>query len=48
MKKDDKLISAVKLVNEAIEKRGYARILLSTGASQFPFFKEFVKENIRL
>ena len=37
---------AAKLVNEAIEKRGYARILLSTGASQFPFFKEFVKENI--
>lgn len=37
---------AAKLVNDAIEKRGYARILLSTGASQFPFFKEFVKESI--
>ena len=37
---------AARLVNAAIEKRGYARILLSTGASQFPFFAEFVKEDI--
>ena len=37
---------AAELVNAAIEKQGYARILLSTGASQFPFFVEFVKENI--
>lgn len=34
------------LVNAAIEKQGYARILLSTGASQFPFFQEFVKQPI--
>lgn len=39
-------IHAAKLVNDAIAKQGYARILLSTGASQFPFFVEFVKQNI--
>ncbi len=37
---------ATKLINEAIAKQGYARILLSTGASQFPFFDEFVKQDI--
>ncbi len=37
---------AAKIINEAIEKQGYARILLSTGASQFPFFTEFVKAEI--
>lgn len=37
---------AAKLINEAIAKQGYARILLSTGASQFPFFDEFVKQDI--
>lgn len=39
-------IHAAKLVNDAIAKQGYARILLSTGASQFPFFVEFVKQNV--
>ena len=39
-------IHAAKLVNEAIKTQGYARILLSTGASQFPFFDEFVKQDI--
>ena len=39
-------VHAAKLVNEAIQKQGYARILLSTGASQFPFFVEFVKQDI--
>lgn len=39
-------IHAAKLINEAIAKQGYARILLSTGASQFPFFEEFVKQDI--
>lgn len=34
---------AADCVNAAIKERGYARILLSTGASQFPFFEEFVK-----
>lgn len=37
---------AEKCINEAIENQGYARILLSTGASQFPFFDEFVKCDI--
>lgn len=39
-------IQAAKVINEAIAKQGYARILLSTGASQFPFFNEFVKQDI--
>jgi glucosamine-6-phosphate deaminase len=39
-------IHAAKLVNQAIAMQGYARILLSTGASQFPFFDEFVKQDI--
>ena len=37
---------AATLVNEAIRKNGSARILLSTGASQFPFFAEFVKQPV--
>ena len=37
---------AAECVRAAIEKQGYARILLSTGASQFPFFDEFVKCDI--
>ena len=39
-------IHAARCINEAIAKQGYARILLSTGASQFPFFDEFVKQDI--
>ena len=39
-------IHAEKLINEAIAKKGSARILLSTGASQFPFFAEFVNRDI--
>lgn len=39
-------LHATKVINEAIKKQGYARILLSTGASQFPFFDEFVKQDI--
>ena len=34
---------AAGLVKKAIEEKGSARILLSTGASQFPFFEEFVR-----
>lgn len=34
------------LINQCIENKGKARILLSTGASQFEFFKSFVKMNI--
>ena len=37
---------AASVVKEAIKTQGYARILLSTGASQFPFFEEFIKEDI--
>ena len=37
---------ATRLINEAIAECGSARILLSTGASQFPFFEWFVKEDI--
>ena len=37
---------AASLINAAIAERGSARILLSTGASQFPFFEWFVKEDI--
>ena len=40
-------LQTAELVNAAIEKQGYARILLSTGASQFPFFEEFVKQNVQ-
>ena len=39
------LITAKKL-NEAIANKGNARILLSTGASQFTFFAEIVKQNV--
>lgn len=39
-------IHAAKLINQAIEEKGNARILLSTGASQFPFFEEFIKQDI--
>jgi len=37
---------AKKYIDEAIKERGCARILLSTGASQFPFFDEFTKLDI--
>ena len=37
---------AAALINEAIAAKGSARILLSTGASQFPFFDEFVTRDI--
>ena len=33
-------------LRETIKKDGVARLLLSTGASQFPFFVEFVKEDV--
>jgi glucosamine-6-phosphate deaminase len=39
-------IHACEKINEAIKNNGKARILLSTGASQFPFFEEFVKQPI--
>ena len=39
-------LHASELIKDAIKKRGCARILLSTGASQFPFFEAFVKADI--
>ena len=39
-------IQAAEIVNEAINRQGSARILLSTGASQFAFFEEFVKQPV--
>ena len=37
---------ATEAINKAIAETGNARILLSTGASQFTFFEHFVKEDI--
>lgn len=37
---------AAKRLREIIAAQGHARIVLSTGASQFPFFTYFTKENI--
>ncbi|NOU65407.1 glucosamine-6-phosphate deaminase [Paenibacillus sp. LMG 31461] len=37
---------ASEVIMEAIQKKGKARIILSTGASQFGFFQAFVKLNI--
>ena len=34
------------LINKAIEEKGHARIVLSTGSSQFEMFQAIVKENI--
>ena len=39
-------VQAAEIVNDAISRNGIARILLSTGASQFEFFEEFVKQDI--
>lgn len=37
---------AEELIKRTIDEQGCARILLSTGASQFPFFDEIVKRDI--
>lgn len=37
---------AAAVINEAIQARGAARIVLSTGASQFAFFEAFVKQPV--
>ena len=37
---------AAQIINEAISRKGGAVILLSTGASQFPFFNEFIKTDV--
>ena len=38
--------AAAKKLGEVIEKKGYARILLSTGASQFDFFTALADEKV--
>lgn len=38
---------AADVLNEAIERKGSARLLLSTGASQLKFFEEFVKQDVK-
>ena len=38
--------AAAEKLNKVIAERGSARLLLSTGASQFSFFEHFVKEDI--
>lgn len=35
-----------KLINKAIEAKGHARIVVSTGSSQFEMFQAVVKENV--
>lgn len=37
---------ATQIIREAIHQNGKARILLSTGASQFTFFEAFVKQDL--
>lgn len=37
---------AAGIINEAIDRQGSARIVLSTGASQLEFIERFIKENI--
>ena len=37
---------AAEAINKSIHTNGSARILLSTGASQFPFFENFIKQDI--
>lgn len=37
---------AAGIINDNIREKGFARIVLSTGASQFTFFEEFVKQDI--
>lgn len=39
-------IETADALNEAIREKGFARILLSTGASQFPFFEEIVNMEV--
>ncbi len=38
---------AARILNEAIEEKGSARLLLSTGASQLKFFEKFVTKNVK-
>ena len=39
-------VKAAEIINEAIRRKGHARIVLSTGASQFEMFDELVKLDV--
>ncbi|WP_174734461.1 glucosamine-6-phosphate deaminase [Mesobacillus harenae] len=39
-------VQAEKYLNEAIKQKGYARLILSTGASQFEFLKNLITKEI--
>ena len=40
-------IKAAELINKAIAEKGHARIILSTGASQFEMFENLVKQEVQ-
>ena len=40
-------IKAAELINQAIAEKGHARIILSTGASQFEMFENLVKQDVQ-
>ena len=40
-------VKAAELINKAIAEKGHARIILSTGASQFEMFENLVKQNVQ-
>ena len=39
-------VKAAELINAAIKEKGHARIILSTGASQFEMFENLVKQDV--
>ena len=39
-------VKAAELINKAIAEKGHARIILSTGASQFEMFENLVKQDV--
>ena len=40
-------IKAAELINKAIAEKGHARIILSTGASQFEMFENLIKQEVQ-
>ncbi len=40
-------VKAAELINKAIAEKGHARVILSTGASQFEMFENLVKQNVQ-
>ncbi len=41
-------IKAAELMNKAIAEKGHARIILSTGTSQFEMFENLVRQDVDL